>query len=670
MTKHNNPTKADRTASAPYNFIPLPDTPILAGEEEHGNDALFPHHQYTKERLDGYFEVILETKSPTYVRGMLPIDKFKEDDSSKPFNEKKKNHPDFFTNPYTKAPIIPGSSIRGMLRQLIEIITYSQLKRFSERQLVYRAVGDTTNFGEQYRERFTGENKGDSSVEWDYDYPSTNVRGGFLDFKNGKPVIIPAQVDQYGQSFIHVEYHDADRVIGGRGRWRQHNVWVKPTPIDPSNRGKRDDKTLILNLAITNQIKTRPDTQVQPTGLVAAVLIESGDMKGGEHPKHWHCAIYEKDNTKEPIEISEDMWEIYKADRDMTRGIKTRKLGLDGQTALFYLLNDRGELVYFGSTKMFRLPYKKKISDCIPKFNPVDVDFADALFGFVRANETFRGKTLPQQGNPERAYASRIAITDAVLEPDQRNVLHPVITPHILASPKPTSFQLYLNQPNPDDKSKLCHYDSDEATIRGFKMYWHQGNPPLQSLKGAPKPNDHKKTQYTQMRPVKSGVKFRFKVHFTQLTPIELGALAWALQPKTPDDQNMYCHKIGMGKPLGMGSVYLQPELYIQDQKKRYTTLFNNMDWSIGLEKGNVNTYIQAFEEEMLFQLYSENEVSHLYEIRRVAQLLAMMNFTDHPRKNDIETQTLDVFRQRRVLPDQGKLAKLSGEHIPEIEPE
>jgi len=159
MATHKNPQKAERTASAPYNFIPLPDEVILAGEGDNGFDALHPHHQHDQDRLDGYFEVVLETKSPTFVRGMLDERAFKEDDSKKSFSEKKKNKPDFFTNPSSNAPIIPGSSLRGMLRQIVEIISYSRLKQFTDSRLIYRAVGDTTNLGAQYRERFTGENK-------------------------------------------------------------------------------------------------------------------------------------------------------------------------------------------------------------------------------------------------------------------------------------------------------------------------------------------------------------------------------------------------------------------------------------------------------------------------------------------------------------------------------
>lgn len=52
------------------------------------------------------------------------------------------------------------------------------------------------------------------------------------------------------------------------------------------------------------------------------------------------------------------------------------------------------------------------------------------------------------------------------------------ITPSILASPKPTTFQHYLVQTS-DEKPELKHYASQpnqDTVIRGHKLYWHKIN--------------------------------------------------------------------------------------------------------------------------------------------------------------------------------------------------
>lgn len=51
--------------------------------------------------------------------------------------------------------MIPGSSLRGMLRSLVEIITYSKVSKISDHSLVYRAVADISILRPTYRDRMT-----------------------------------------------------------------------------------------------------------------------------------------------------------------------------------------------------------------------------------------------------------------------------------------------------------------------------------------------------------------------------------------------------------------------------------------------------------------------------------------------------------------------------------
>ena len=73
------------------------------------------------------------------------------------------------------------------------------------------------------------------------------------------------------------------------------------------------------------------------------------------------------------------------------------------------------------------------------------------------------------------------------------------MTPKILAGPKPTTFQHYLTQQEPDTiqeivkgKSKsrmdLDHYGSNtphDTTLRGHKLYWHRGELTLENVQGS-----------------------------------------------------------------------------------------------------------------------------------------------------------------------------------------
>ncbi len=103
----------------------------------------------------------------------------------------------------------------------------------------------------------------------------------------------------------------------------------------------------------------------------------------------------------------------------------------------------------------------------------------------------------------------------------------------------------------------LSHYGTptDETRIRGHKQYWHKGEKP--DIEATVKERQLE-SQVTRISPLATGVSFRFRVRFENLREEELGALLWALMLPGEEGQE-YRHKIGMGKPLGMGAIEISP---------------------------------------------------------------------------------------------------------------
>lgn len=686
LPKHKNPS-SDRTASAPYNFVPLPEVVVTAVDD--AND-LPDHDRYYPDRHTGYFEVTLTTKSPLYVRCPFTRAEFDLDEQDRDRNGRRvdnqtryadrvKNTPHFFYTRDPNQPVIPGSSLRGMLRSVLEIVSYGKMQWVTEKRLIYRAVGDPSSLGDHYRERMLGPNK-TRNPNMHFDYPSLRVKGGYLKRTATGWAIQPAR-EIHGETLVHVEYSQAQPIIGGHGRQRVHDVFVQPVRRTSSNRGRRGPGSLTLDLAITPMVSS-----TSGAGLVVAKLVESGHM-GGRHPKHWHCAIYEPDPNRPLIPIPEEMWEIYQEDRDMTRGFPTRPLNRDGDP-LFYLVDGAGNLVFFGPTMMFRLPYQRSIHQLIPEplRDPLQVDYADAIFGFVRRKDDFPSGQLPLQGDKRRAYAGRVLVTDAVLEERQTDywLSDEPITPKILATPKPTAFQHYLTQQEPDDKNRLDHYDSPQTVIRGHKRYWHQGLSPDEGLtldqirerieeERARLRELETSTQHTQFRPVKPGVKFKFRVYFENLSDRELGALCWALHP-LGDPAKTYCHHLGMGKPLGMGAVKLGATLYLTNRPTRYSALFDGDNWKTGTmgtgeslsDRATLKRRTQAFEQHILEVLGLTTTCQHLFQVKRIGMLLKLMEWPGYPAdpngdrflmaQNRPNTRYMTIqpneYRDRPVLPD------------------
>jgi hypothetical protein len=81
-----------------------------------------------------------------------------------------------------------------------------------------------------------------------------------------------------------------------------------------------------------------------------------------------------------------------------------------------------------------------------------------------------------------------------------------------------------------------------------------------------------------------------------------------------------------MGKPLGLGSVKINSNLYLSDRQKRYQDFF--AEWNNLGEAKQMKEFKKAFEMYIL-----KNETS-LWETERLKELKAMLDFDNKP-KND-----------------------------------
>ena len=146
-------------------------------------------------------------------------------------------------------------------------------------------------------------------------------------------------------------------------------------------------------------------------------------------------------------------------------------------------------------------------------------------------------------------FLGKVNIGDALAD---AHVLYEPFYTGVLVEPKPRHKDFYLEQ--------------DEKHIAGRKFYFHHspnGKPisanDLQFMGG--------KASNRYVQPLAKGTQFHFRIDFTNLEEDEFGALLLAVALE-PDMR----HKIGYGKPLGMGSVELIPtKLTLIDYSTRYT---------------------------------------------------------------------------------------------------
>lgn len=595
------------TASAPYNFIPLNDKPVPAEE-------VLPFDRYHLERHTGCIIYELEAVTPLYIYGRTSS------------NQKDKETRDFYAP--GKRIMIPGSSMRGMVRTLVEIISHGKFTNFEkDRRLYYRAVAERSALalGRAYRDKMV-------NVADDY-YP--RIRAGFLrkSAQVGRYEIIPCKVEQ-GAQFYRVEFDTVTKAGLSIKEFETKEISFQPVNPKPHPHRRPNGGTISLKYAKVIDI-----SRCQISGYKRGFLLASGKMK----KKHMHWIINEPDTEQTAIKIDESVIDDYRNDQNRT-GIDLVEQAESNSAGVpcFYITGNDGQITSFGHTGMFRLAYEKTIGKHVPEaLQGKDVlDIAETIFG------------------KEDCFASRVSFEDAKLAPGQANVMMEPFFPKILSTPKPTTFQHYLTQGSTSLDS-LDDWNSD-AHIRGYKLYWHRdvnGQPDV--WQETEKEATAKPKQYLKMiRPVKKGTKFEGQIRFENLSGSELGALLFVL-----DLPEYHYHKLGMGKPLGLGSVKIAPKLILTNREERYRTLFSEDGWY--LPEAKPCEFKKIFEAYIL--QYLGQKVSSLWELPRLKAFKTMLDWNntksskwlDSTRYMEIEHRENDnEYRNRNVLPSPEDVTK------------
>ncbi len=653
-----------KAANAPYNFIPL-NKKVAVSEKIPNFD------KYHAARNTGWIELDIEAKTPIYIRDTLNLDEIKQKEQNDQFA-----NPDFFS-PKDKLRI-PGSSLRGMIRTMVEITASGRFLFFDDKRLYFRDVAGSSRQGAYYKKIMVD--------VADKSFP--RIKAGLLKVDNsGHYKIYPSDIQQDTQIY-RVNFNKGTKIVNSPTnfivpKFNFEKVFFQPAPPAPH------PHRFPLKYALVNSVSKTKDKKHPFPGYVVA----SGEFGS----KHMHWIINKENNTS--INIAEKVKQEYKNDAlrqddaDLFKKLKKLPNGIP----CFYITNTKGEIISFGHTGMFRLAFNKSIKEHIPQ-NLVKVghtvnrerlgwirdegipeEIIEKLKKFVEdelAEEEFEKKLdailqtskkevifkkiilkhirksdIPEAifGN-ETLFAGRVFFEDALCMDNPKNVLMGTKTPKILSNPKPTTFQHYLVQ-NSDNKKELYHY-SDKVSIRGNKLYWHKSAEVNKWAETNPNNLKNSSTQYTQINPVKKGTRFSGKIRFENLSDVELGALLFSL-----DLQSGCFHKIGMGKPLGLGSIKITPKLFISDRKNRYEKLFSECNNTIeASDETTIDKLKKSFEEYILEQI-NETSASKLWETERLKELSTML---DYNKGNELEKSDKisymsiaapNKFKERHVLP-------------------
>ena len=531
---------------APYNFVPLSERVVDDWDEPAPNGV--PCHDIPYS--DGVcgevtFEIVAE--SPLLVAGRDQDDKIKR----------------FFRGPDGN-PAVPGSATRGMIRNVVEIASFSRFKLVEDRRLGLR---DLSGAVPEYTNKLVGKSNAgwlyldESSCEWKIQpcefarvdqgmvhevagygdnlrtllsrtpFPKTCVEayGHFPEFDVERKVAL-RQTDRGW--IVHPAHADGSKIVGG-------NLVFTGQP----NEGKKKEFFFFDN---SKELKP-----VSPVALAHFLAVHEEQEKASEAWKFWQQKL--RDGTASRIPI-------------------------------FYITDNAGEIEAFGLAMMFKMAQKNSILDLLRRdltehLDEAGVrspDLAERLFGRVSSQpeQSFKGRV--QFGLADLVPGSSWREIEEIKTSDgTRRKLETV-----LGAPKPSWFAAYLEQGRLDASGKRLSgknekeirgkyrtYMDDDAHLRGWKRY--PVRPTSKILFPPPLPpsgiSEDAKTKLSALLPREKGklVTFRGILRFHNLRSYELGALLWAM---TWGGDTGSRHRLGMGKPFGWGQVRMR----CRDAKLRY----------------------------------------------------------------------------------------------------
>lgn len=491
----------------PYNFIKLPQNRAKAYD-----DADFH---------TGVIEYTVTTKTPLFIPNSSFENAFKI--SEIPTGKEKKEHKsyDFFS--YTEleptkryddeyhVPVIPGSEMRGVVRNIYETLTDSCMG----------ILNDGTYPVKRSASRFTP-----ALIHKDKNGNMELLKALSLRIGDKTPK------DMVPKGFE--KYHNGSGITDNR---LQENSIISLNDIQSGNNNGRFGYLIKWGMGVRK-------------GRYHVYVPQTNSKK--ENKKRLTRDVVEKKLI--PVINSYLSQPSIKPDNE--------KAYINYKNDLINFLNEKEEAYFpvtcseINNTELFYLApaiFSKEVSDnnigkLAGKFSPCNNDFCPAcdLFGHIgRDSSGSKGSKL---------RFSDMYVKDE-LDPKDYYAADSVTIPS-LAEPKLGNTEFYLERKNNADFWTYDYYTKngkasvDYGILRGRKFYWHHANKNVYANiinNKNVEPSNLNKT----IRPVKDEISFKGKLYFDGISYKQLKQLIWILNSKSLG----IGYKLGGAKPYGFGSV-------------------------------------------------------------------------------------------------------------------
>ncbi len=502
---------------SPYNFVPAPTEkevfkPDWADQVSH--DVPFSDGE------SGEIELKITAMSPIFIRNG-----HKKDDKTNEFSH-------YIDENGEKKYFIPGSSLKGMFRNVLEIMSFSRMNKNLVNDDRY-SFRDLSKSGNLYLSK----------------YKEFEIKGGWLkEDKNGCWVI--EECDEI--AFVnHKEL--AKKGIPFRNLFFEKNPEEKTAKYKYGliSIDKLTDKFITKEVTLFGGV-IRNVAEYSENGK-QGVLVFTGQSGKRKEPDGQKATgkvnefVFFANESPNQLKVSPEMQKDFKfiyLDHDKNNISKDWEwwrnnfLEKGKKVPVFFAKDTNGNIAHFGLAYMYKLPYKNSIHDMFPinEYENSKNDLANVICGYTNSKK-------------EESLKGRVMIGNAIMLNNKKPQSQ---EKEILGGPKASYFPYYLEQNIKDHKVIKYNTFEDNAVLRGFKRY-----PVHNDIKVGEYDEKQLKNEkvFSEFNPLPKDSEFKCKIRFHNLRKDEIGALLAAI---TFNNNKSYFHSLGSAKPFGYGKIKVE----------------------------------------------------------------------------------------------------------------
>ena len=436
------------TLTAPYQFAELNKDVYFPGwASQVSQDIPF------SDGIDGVIEVTLKNVSPLFTRNGGAQDK-KEVLSAHILENGQRRY------------LIPATTLKGMLRSTMEIMSFAKMQLFDDKYFAYRSFHKNDGDEDLYKKYHSAMGANPNA-----DYDERKFGCGWLMMDDDDQLYITPCDGR----FKRIHHNEIGRKLTKKTPFAR-NEEIEWYPL------KQKDGNQYY-IVCTGDINRKVKEYLFPTATLPTIKVDEKvakkfmDVHDGPSPDF---------------------------DKYLLRLKRGKKV------AVFYAKDDKGAPKAIGLSRMLRYPFDNGVKDLVEKqqtdYKSECRDLCEIIWGYAESEKSLKGRI--QVGH---AFCKQL-IDDGLL----------IDGSGILGQPKASFYPLYLKQSDATNKFKT--YNSATG-IAGRKLYKiHRGG----TTTPLPQGNNNENAT-TRFKAIPSGNEFKFYIRVHNLRPIELGALLSAL---------------------------------------------------------------------------------------------------------------------------------------------